>query len=1001
MKSPILDFTENNGLVYCATPLRALNNFETLYISEAQKLGAEAVFFRRYYRNSEEVPYRSEPTVCIFSKEDSFFNSASHIELHAKLWSAGKNEVYLIKSPSRLDIINARKPAEAQQDRSLSIDQVVIASSNAIEGINQTNFSAYLFGSGTFWEQPLFENMLDEKSSPYIFLLDYLMIVRKSFFETPSFNLFPETIDKLLVTSILIKFLEEITDDDGKHTLKNLYKKYKITTFADAVEQGYSVPLLNDLANEFNGKIFDKFSDLEKEQITETDLTLIAKFLRANIDVKSNQLFLWEQYDFKYLPAEVISAIYENFIQAEALRQTGEKEKGVVYTPIHLVNLLIDEVMPLNKATELFSTNSFKVLDPACGSGVFLVAAFKRMLQWWAINNSTPDNIKYPDCKTAQKILEDNIFGVDVKKTATLVSVFSLTTALLDKLTPQEIWNKLKFKDLSQKNIQHDSFFDWALKAKRSNHTFNLIIGNPPFNVETGKKKEDVLDADTLSALDLKHKNIPGNNFALHFFEASMLFAERVCMIIPSSVLLYSKTSQNYRKLIFTDYSISKIFDFTHLREVLFTKSTSKYYSIGKKTGRTPVVAIIAENRLSQGFPTEHIVVKRTITTEKKIRFEIDYYDYHNVKWDWIIDSEKSFIWKTNLLGGGRLFQFVYKLSMLPTLLDYVNTKREEDSSWIYSSGYKVGGKTKKKFAQFISAGDKIEKVHENGEYEISDESEKSDLLEFFPDEKIYQPPVLIFDQILGRNNIPVTFIEQYKSKKYLYFSRDFIGIHSSASNLIHLKKIYSFVKDKYNKLYRFYVLVQSGSSMVLTETEINKRDIDILPFPEDESYLKLSESEVIIMDDVLTYNMHLGKAISRKSAGSIFYNHTKEPQLKSYCKIFCNVLNEVYSKNNKNWQIGSVVQTESYTICQFGFGQKKGLSYQFGNIADDTIKSLIQDRLTNSGAIYTRVIRIYEHVNGFDCIFLIKPNTQRYWLKSIALRDADDTFVDFKNAGF
>ena len=118
--------------------------------------------------------------------------------------------------------------------------------------------------------------------------------------------------------------------DRGKHTLRSLYKKHKIQSFAEAVEEGYCVPVLNDLANEFNGKIFDKFSDEEKDQINLSDLKLIAKFLRANIDLNTQQLFIWEQYSFKHLPAEVISAIYENFIQAEALRINGEKEKGVV-----------------------------------------------------------------------------------------------------------------------------------------------------------------------------------------------------------------------------------------------------------------------------------------------------------------------------------------------------------------------------------------------------------------------------------------------------------------------------------------------------------------------------------------------------------------------------------------------------------------------------------------------------------------------------------------------
>jgi type I restriction-modification system DNA methylase subunit len=408
-----------------------------------------------------------------------------------------------------------------------------------------------------------------------------------------------------LIVCILVKFLEDIQDDNGKHTLQDIYKKHKVETFAEAVENGLCIDILKDLANEFNGKIFDKFSSDEKEAIKKSPLTLLSEFLNAKMDIETGQLFIWEQYSFKHLPAEVISAIYENFIQEEAKRQNNNvTEKGVVYTPIHLVNFLIDEVMPLNRA-ELFETGSFKILDPSCGSGVFLVAAYKRLLQWWAINNSSPDDIQYPNSKTAQKILEDNIYGIDVKEMAVLVSIFGLTTALLDKLTPKEIWNNLRFKDLSQKNIQENNFFQWASIAKKDGQIFDLVIGNPPFNVENGKKKEDVLSSELLDSIDFKHKSIPNNNFALHFFEGAMALSKKSCLIIPSNVLLYNKSSitHQYRTDLFTDFTVNKIYDFTHLRRTLF-----------HRTADTPVIVLVAENNPSIGKPIQHIVIKRTVS---------------------------------------------------------------------------------------------------------------------------------------------------------------------------------------------------------------------------------------------------------------------------------------------------------------------------------------------------------------------------------------------------
>ncbi|MES2108771.1 MAG: N-6 DNA methylase [Bacteroidota bacterium] len=999
MDFKVLDFNEGNGLIFCDSPGSAKNNSEILHINEAQRLNVNSILFRRYYDGQEAISIRSEPAVYTFLKDDDFFNGDHHIKLHAALWSAGKNEVYVIKSPSRLDIINSRKPAELTGSGDLSIENLVLASSTSIEGINEKLFSATLFSNGTFWEQPEFEQKLDEKDSPYIFLLDYLMTVRSVLLGESSLALQPETIDKLLVTCILIKFLEEIKDDKEKHTLRSIYKKNKVQNFAEVLENRLTISILNDLANEFNGKIFDKFTSEEKEQIKDANLSSLANFLRANINVRSGQLFLWEQYSFKHLPAEIISAIYENFIQAEAMRQTGDSEKGVVYTPIHLVNFLVDEMMPLHKP-ELFSDQNFKVLDPTCGSGVFLVAAFKRLLQWWAINHIENNVIRYPDSKEAQKILEDNIFGIDVKKTATLVSVFGLTTALLDKLTPQEIWNNLKFKDLSQKNIQHRDFFEWALEAKERDLKFDLIIGNPPFNVETGKKKEDIITPTILQKLNLNHKKIPNNNFALHFFEVSMIFSKNVCLIIPSTVLLYNKPAQVYRNEIFTNYTVSKVYDFTHLREVLFAKKNNSNEN-QKKIGRTPVVAVIAANIPSQKQHINHIIVKRTVSVEKKLRFEIDYYDSHQVSWNWATDKSKSFVWKTNLIGGGRLFQIVYKLSLLPTLKDFIASKKNQNPEWQYCSGYKIGGKSTAKItANFLHQKSTINTSvrfdHNKRKYETIIENNSE--FEAPRNEQLFQEPLLVISEIVNDKGIPMQLFDHYQP-----FNISFIGIHAPIEDKASLESIYHrFYENKdFFRVYHMYMLVTSSKLLIHKETAFVKEDLDMLPFPADESMISLSDEEKFVIDDVLNYYIHLGKSISRRSAGNLLLQKATANQLQSFGEVFCNSLNSLYAKSGKSWQTGNVYYTGPYTVYQFGFGKTGDLNQTIEEISSENISSLIENKLSNSGAIYKRLIRIYKHIDGFDCIFLIKPNTQRYWLNSIALKDADDTFFDLKKAGF
>ena len=893
----------------------------------------------------------------------------------------------VIISETRIDIINARKPAKriAGQDVSLDHKDLLLVS-RAVLNFEYTKFSAHLFGSGTFWEQSDFQDKIDSNSNPYVFLLDYLMEVRTQLQKDTTMGLGATTIDKLLITSILIKFLEEIKDDEGKHTLKDIYKKHNLQTetFEESLRNGACLGVLTDLSIEFNGKIFDTFTENEKSDISKANLIPIAHFLRADIDVKNNQGFLWKQYSFKHLPAEVISAIYENFIQAEAKRN-DEERKDVVYTPLHLVNLMIDEAMPLEKP-ELFENQRFRVLDPSCGSGVFLVAAYKRMLQWWAINQwQKTGQIIYPDKKTAKQILEQNIFGVDIEEVAALVSIFGLTTAFLDKLTPKEIWNNLKFKDLGEQNIQGLNFTDWAKFAIKKEERFDLVIGNPPFN----ESKKGTITNEDLK--DLFEKEVPGNKLALKFFEAALYFGKKVCLIIPSNVFLYNKSnpSHEYRRKVFTEYTVEKIYDLTHLRRDLF-----------HKTADTPVVSILVQNKPSSNETIEHIVVKRQLLSERKIRFEIDYYDKHSVRWDWAVDDKKQFVWKTNLLGGGRLFHLVYRVSLLDTFKKFIEANKNLNPEWEYSSGYKIGGKgTEKTPATYIYLKPTLctKPSFNEATNSFSTETETTEEFEAPRPEKLYEPPLLVFSEVLGSKRLPV---QLFKNKQV--FNISFVGLHAPHDKIDVLEQIYERYYKSDFSIYQIYMLSTSAKLLINKETALIKEDIDNLPYPEDEKYLQASEDEAIIISDVLKYYRHFGKSIKKKDDGYVLHQPITElTEIEAFGKVYCKVLNEIYAEDGKSWQVGQVLQTPTFTKYQFGFGKNGGLKNSFNKIAEEDINTLLNNINSNSGIHSNRIIRYYQHEDGYDCVYLIKPQARRYWLQSIALRDADDTFMDLKKNGY
>lgn len=245
-----------------------------------------------------------------------------------------------------------------------------------------------------------------------------------------------------------------------------------------------------------------------------------------------------------------------------------------------------------------------------------MVSAYKRLLQWWIINyykknNTLPE--KYNPV-TFQRLLENNIYGVDIVPKATLITIFSLTTAFLEKLDPIAFWENLNFTKLKE-NIQTNDFFQWATSAPKD---FDLIIGNPPFNDQNNKPNVKITP-ELINIIGFKHPKVPENKYVFQFFEGAMVLGKNVCLIIRTQLLLYIQDYQNYQKSIFTDFTVEKVFDFTHLRRELLHADT-------------PVCGIICKNKPSNRQPIEHIVVQRMLSAEQKTVFEINEYDRYFVQ---------------------------------------------------------------------------------------------------------------------------------------------------------------------------------------------------------------------------------------------------------------------------------------------------------------------------------------------------------------------------------
>lgn len=957
-------FDENRGLVWVSKPNQHLFDSERLAIEEAKRFKADAVYFRK-----SNIHNTSVPQVYIYEKE---FSDDELLETHKNLWSSGVVPLFYVITRSEAKIFNCSKFADAKSKKQVDLPQQQPIKTFLLVGdiqreVEKEKFSAKLFDNGTFWEEH--PEILKVSESPYQKLLNGLLNAKKDL-ESKKLPLASSTISKLLIMGVLIKYLEEKEDEHGTKLLeisRDFYQQFPgCEQFTDILRRGQILPFLEELNKKFNGKIFDLKPE-EKQELATTSLEYVANVFDANIE--GQQFVLWQLYAFNFLPIELISGIYEAFLK---------KEKGVVYTPPYLVNLLIDECMPLDKADEMFASGSFKVLDPACGSGIFLVAALKRMVQWQAIlNYRATGKVDYPDIGTVKRIVKNNVFGVDIEEGATLISIFSLCIAVCDKLSPMQIWNDLRFDELGENNIRTANFFG-VLGALKS-EGFDLVIGNPPFNPSAGFSNKSYLKFIKKEFGVSPSVPVNDDNLALFFWDKAVELRKpdgKICFLLPCGAFLYNGNAIHYRSAFFGKYQVEKVFDFTLLSEKLFHGSAT-----------IATCAVIAGDLLEEEKPRDmfHIIVKRSKVSEERFAFEIDHYDFHKVKYSTAL--ENPFVWKCNLWGGGRLVRLVSYLNGLRSLGEFI-----EERKWVFGEGYIIANG--KETAEWITGKPTVDTNYftENGLVRVYIETAEKFYRPIKKANKIFSPPHLLIKETLGKTRIPIAF-----SEEYLCFKHRITGIHAPENENESLKQLFTRLSEN-DATNRTFALAISGESGGANFPYILRQsDILNLPYPENPEDLQLGYAEKIVQNDVLSFYIKSGIA----SAKSPLNKPATDDDLIAFGEVFCKTLNPIYEQNGMKWFPRGFKTSEAAIVYVFCFGNPKAdvLPDIFESGMEGIEKLLFNN--TRRNLQISRVLREYLHLGGYDILMLIKPKALRYWLKSIALRDADETFSDLKVSGF
>ncbi|MCP4157518.1 MAG: N-6 DNA methylase, partial [bacterium] len=414
----------------------------------------------------------------------------------------------------------------------------------------------------------------------------------------------------------------------------SLHKSFYPRVLAD---KSFTYALFRNLAADFNG---DMFRDVDEEEVVvgQVHLTLIQDLLFGDSGAQKKLFFY--SYHFDIIPLDLISSIYEEFYHAPAVdpkkknnagKKSKQRQDGAYYTPPVLVEFLLSRVL-----TPAVLANAPRILDPACGSGIFLVEAFRRIVRYEWHKNKQPLTFEM-----LKGVLKDQIAGIEVNGEAASVTAFSLYLSMLHYLEPPAIFRQIelgnKLPNLVSGACQSANHFHCILPGSAFDTEFinsnplrmerfgegcaDIVVGNPPWGAP-GKK------ADTVSKE--RHNQIvkwcKDNKKPIGDKEASQAFLWRsldflkekgkAAMLVSGGVLFkHNVTTQAFRSQWLSLVNLNEVFNFIHVRKLFF------------KGADSPFLSICFSKERQEECPTDYWSAKQAITINKTQAIVLSKYD--------------------------------------------------------------------------------------------------------------------------------------------------------------------------------------------------------------------------------------------------------------------------------------------------------------------------------------------------------------------------------------
>jgi hypothetical protein len=689
-----LDFSTKNGLYFLSnTEWKRVLPYKTQKIVE--KIAPFAFFC-----------FKNEPLIFFFH------NPKDEIKIHQQCWNFNKTPIVIFFRGQKNPISDKGNELIFQLDEKIDIYNGfdIIENQGLLSPLSNakiSDFSYWNIVSGKVWETYASafknENKVDNRLLKNIGVGRSLLInsIKQDNNIKEAQIIANRVLGRLIFTRYLIDRKVKINFKES-----NYLSRVDLTNIILDYTELYD--LFTHLQNIFNGDLFPfvKSVDYEKNTLKASDLEIISNLFKGD-DILSGQRSLFHLYDFSIIPIELVSNIYEYFMGDEK----QDKNKAF-YTPPFLVDYLVNETIePYLKHQDTWHCTT---LDPACGSGIFLVETLRRIIVKYKTVNP---NIEFQNIDKYKKallnLLETNIYGIDKDGDAIDVAIFSLYVTLLDFISDPKDIEGFKFRSLLGKNFFIGDFFPYKDKEtnkevdlskifKSKDIKLNFIIGNPPWGrvkdspymdyakQRLKKEPEEQKRLQQLFPTNINGKKrtirlVENNEIAQAFLLRTSDFSlenNTTCALLVTSKVLHNGQSDVFRNYLLTNTQVEKVVDFSAIRKHIFSKPKGAKDTIGpcafliynwSKNNKKNIIQHYSPklNRLYKVF--------KILTIQK--------FDYKKIaqkqfiKYDWA--------WKIFLYGNILDFKFV---KFLKEHFDTINNLIQDNERFVLGRGVEPSG---------------------------------------------------------------------------------------------------------------------------------------------------------------------------------------------------------------------------------------------------------------------------------------------------------------------